>query len=105
MFLLAVLLLIVVDLVLVVLSRLWPEPFLGALLVYGLILGLIGLRWFRRVRRARYQGGMDWAQGRRALLLVLLGAVCVAAFFPMFNSIRQEKQTPATAPQGGGQRP
>jgi membrane-bound ClpP family serine protease len=105
MFLIAILLLTVVDVVLVVLSRLWPEPFLGVLLVYGLILGLIGLRWFRRVRRARYLGGMDWAQGRRSLLVVLLGAVCVAAFFPMFASIRQEKRPSGTTPQVGPQRP
>jgi hypothetical protein len=105
MFLLAVLLLTAVDLALFGLSRIWPEPFLAVLLLYGLILSIIGLKWLRALTWRCHIGDVDWNVGRWPLLFVLLGAMCVGAFFPMFNSIRQEKQPSATAPQGGPQRP
>lgn len=97
-FLVAVLLLTAVDLALFGLSRIWPEPFLAVLLIYGLILSLIGLRWLRRLTLGCHVGDVDWGERRWPLLLVLLGAMCVGAFFPMFQSIRQEKQTPAASP-------
>jgi hypothetical protein len=101
MFLLAVLLLTAVDLALFGLSRIWPEPFLAVLLLYGLILSLVGLKWLRALTWRCHIGDVDWGVGRWPLLLVLLGAMCVGAFFPMFYSIREEKQATATTPQGG----
>jgi hypothetical protein len=100
-FLIAVLLLTAVDLTLFGLSRLWPEPFLGVLLVYGLILAIIGLRWLRRLTWGGHIGDVDWGEGRWPLLLILLGVMCVGAFFPMFESIRQAKQPAAASPSAG----
>ena len=75
--------LLVIDLILIALSRIWPDPFGVVMLIYGLVLMIPGMRVLARVTGFGHAGDADWNIGRWPLMIALMGLACVLAFIPI----------------------
>jgi hypothetical protein len=69
------------DLALIVLSRLEPDPFRGVLLAYGLLLFGLGGVLFRLFAAGEwYLSDMDWTVAKWPALAALAGLACVLEY-------------------------
>jgi hypothetical protein len=70
-----------VDVVLIVLTAVWPGAFGYPVLAYGLILCCVGLRVFRLFGGDGHIGDVEWTGARWPVLAALAGLACVLAAF------------------------
>jgi hypothetical protein len=75
-FLIAVTVLLVVDAVAILLTRLWPQTFSTPVLIYGAVLTVAGLAGLRLLA-GRFNREVDWSIARWPLLFALTGIPCV----------------------------
>jgi hypothetical protein len=75
-FFVAAALFLVVDVVLIVCTALWPGVFGYAVLIFGLVLVIVGLRVFRFFTPG-HVGDADWTGARWSVLAILAGMACV----------------------------
>ncbi len=88
-FAITALVLLGVDLFLILLAALVPEPFGVLLLVYGGILLLGGVTLFRVLSWEHWHlSDVDWTVARWAVLAALMGLACVLAYFSLVPSTR-----------------
>ncbi|HEV3146582.1 MAG TPA: hypothetical protein VGZ47_22025 [Gemmataceae bacterium] len=75
--------LLVIDIIWIALGRIWPDSVGMAMLIYGLVLLVPGLRVLARVTGFGHAGDADWNIGRWPLMIVLMGLACVLAYIPI----------------------
>jgi drug/metabolite transporter (DMT)-like permease len=75
--------LLLVDLALILSSRLWPDSMGLVTLIYGLVLLVPGLRILARLTGYGHAGDADWNIGRWPLMIALMGLACVLAYIPI----------------------
>jgi hypothetical protein len=67
---------VLVDVVLIVFTAVWPHIFGYPVLIYGLLLCVVGLRVFRLFAPG-HVGDVDWTGARWPALATLAGLACV----------------------------
>jgi hypothetical protein len=73
--------LLLLDVLLIVLARIWPGTFGFLLLGYGLVLLVLGLVGFRIVTLGYWTfADVDWTLARWPVLLAAMGGACAAAY-------------------------
>lgn len=76
--------LLVVDVVWITLSMVWPDMFGMFMVVYGGLLLLPCALWLSAVvRMTRLSGEFDWAIHKWPVMIGLMGLACVLAFFSL----------------------
>lgn len=80
-FLIATVVFLAIDILLISLTGLWPDTVSMVLLVYGAVIGVVGLVGLRRTLGFGHAGDVDWSLARWPLMLALMGLACVLAYF------------------------